>query len=92
MTSRMEVDLAQLMSGRVRELVCDVLDTAKRGGISRRDRMLMVLTVLLSEAITGLIVTGISEADTVDMHVMAYREIEKRVKVAEAQLARRKRR
>jgi hypothetical protein len=87
MLNRMEIDLANQLTDRIRTAVRDTLDTARRGNMPEQDAILMVLTVLMSEAATGLLAYGASEKAVTDMAAMSYRGIAKQLKALEARQA-----
>jgi hypothetical protein len=71
-----------LFSQRLRALASDTLDTSRRGGMRRSNAMMLVLTVMLTETVTGWVSHGAGEDEMLEACRLACRDIEPKVKKA----------
>lgn len=75
--SDLEIDIANMLSDRISTAMRDAADTARRGGLSKRDTMTMMITVLMAQAVTGLLTAKYTELEAVQLTSDTYREIVK---------------
>ena len=71
----MAADMAKHFDTRLHQLVEDTFDTCRSGGMSMKDAANMLASILLAEAVLGMVSIGLSEEQCVEFTTRAHREL-----------------
>jgi len=72
-------DMAKHFDTRLHQLVIDTFDTCRSGGVSTKEAAHMLASVLLVEAMLGMVTIGITEEHCVAFTTRAHRELTRKV-------------
>lgn len=68
-------DMAKHFDTQLHQLVVDTFDTCRSGGMGMKTASQMLVSVLLAETMLGMVTTGISEEQTIEVVTHAHRKV-----------------